>query len=202
MEKNLAEIQKLVSEISRYVSGYAPNTDIPDVERAILLQKTCELYDQLKFPQRLVVETVENTDQPVAKEEPRQGDDILFVVEEPQHEVKQEVEPIVETTSQEKAVVSESLGDNFTPKQVTDLGSKLGRTPIPEIMKAIGINNQFRFRSELFQKNQDLFTETVAVLNGLSSFDEAMAYLKKNFNWDYENPAVVEFLSIVERRYL
>ena len=69
-------------------------------------------------------------------------------------------------------------------------------------MSAIGPNDRIRFRAALFSKNQELFENTVTLLNHLNSYEEAVSYLKNTFDLDYESSDVTDFLAIVERRYL
>ena len=208
MGKNLVEIQKRAADVNRYVQTYDSQSVIPAIEIDILLQKTRELYDLLSelkqvAPDKKIVESPEKpVEEPIKVQAPAE-DTIIEVLsfdnepaqEEPVSEKKQEENP-------EPVEDSAAKREVFTPKQVTDLGTKLGKKPISEIMGAIGINDRVRYRYVLFNRNQDLFENTISVLNGLTSFDEAITYLKNEFEWDFESADVQDFLAIVERRYL
>lgn len=207
MGKNLADVQNLATEINKYVQSYDSQENIPAIEVDILLQKTRELYDSLmniKQPATVVATEVSAVEEKQPEQTPVESpsDDILFVVETPQpEETKEEIVevPKAEATPTEEAKPKQEL---FTPKQVTDLSSKLGGKPISEIMSAIGLNDRIRYRAVLFNKDQELFVKTVGVLNDLKTFDDAVAYLQKEFSWDFENADVQEFMKLVARRYL
>ncbi|MBR4689185.1 MAG: hypothetical protein IKO90_01850 [Bacteroidales bacterium] len=214
MDKNLVEIQKRAADVNRYVQAYDSQSVIPAIELDILLQKTRELYDLLSelkqvAPTEKVVESAEKpVEKPVEEQAPAEEQiiDVLSVKDEPVQE-EQIPDPKVEEVSQpeptpEPIEEQTTKREVFTPKQVTDLGTKLGKKPIAEIMGAIGINDRVRYRYVLFNRNQDLFENTIAVLNGLPNFYEAIEYLKKEFDWDFESADVQDFLAIVERRYL
>jgi len=214
MDKNLVEIQKRAADVNRYVQAYDSQSVIPAIELDILLQKTRELYDLLSelkqvAPTEKVVESAEKpVEKPVEEQAPAEEQiiDVLSVKDEPVQE-EQIPDPKVEEVSQpeptpEPIEEQTTKREVFTPKQVTDLGTKLGKKPISEIMGAIGINDRVRYRYVLFNRNQDLFENTIAVLNGLPNFYEAIEYLKKEFDWDFESADVQDFLAIVERRYL
>ena len=214
MDKNLVEIQKRAADVNRYVQAYDSQLVIPAIELDIVLQKTRELYDLLSELKQVVPDKngVEPTEKPVVETAKEQAPaeeqiiDVLSVKDEPVQE-EQIPEPKVEEVSQpeptpEPIEEQTTKREVFTPKQVTDLGTKLGKKPISEIMGAIGINDRVRYRYVLFNRNQDLFENTIAVLNGLPNFYEAIEYLKKEFDWDFESADVQDFLAIVERRYL
>ncbi len=222
MENTLAEIQKLVKEIDSYTVSYSSLSTVPTIELDILRQKTSTLYDlltqvknspeetpskveevveeQTEQPKTEEIQTVEEVTEPISEpegkeEEVPQEPEILFEVDEKQLETPTEPQKAETPEPERKQEI-------FAPKQAADLGSKLGMTPIKEIMSAIGINDRFRFRLELFNKDQELFVRTVGILNDCKSFSDALAYLQKNFDWDYEKKEVEEFLQIVERRFL
>lgn len=72
---------------------------------------------------------------------------------------------------------------------------------LTDLRKAIGLNDRFRFRHDLFANDDKLMMETIDNLNNLQSFDEALSYLRKNFDWDEDNPTVTYLLDILHRRY-
>jgi len=99
-----------------------------------------------------------------------------------------------------------SLNDKLKDEDRTTLGKQLKRQPIDDLPKAIGINQRFRFISELFQDDQAAFEDAIGRLNGFASFIEADEYvrntLKERFDWKLKDPVVLEMLHLVERRYL
>jgi hypothetical protein len=123
-------------------------------------------------------------------------------------EVKAEKETI-ETPKQEieKPVDAEekTINDNLKQPETDDLASKLGKTPIHDLKKAISINKKFEFISQLFDGDHESYTKSVHYLNGLNDKDEAMTFfnsLKKENNWDEENKRFMEFADLVSRRFM
>ncbi len=80
------------------------------------------------------------------------------------------------------------------------LGDKLSANPIQSITAALGLNEKFELINELFDGNKQLFDRTLEVLNAADDFNEAVAYLDQQFNWDMENPYVVRLLGLLKRK--
>lgn len=135
---------------------------------------------------------------------------------ETKEEIKNEAKNI-ELASQEKLAVevntklSESgklsLNDKLS-KHVSDVSllNKLRKKPIDDIVKAIGINERYLFTKELFKGNSEAFMQHIKAINSLNTYEEAQLYLEKeiipHFSWDANNPAVSEFLDLVQRRFI
>lgn len=199
---NYSDIKKLLDEISSCIGKYQSLQEIPTIERDIILQKLRSAYDSLCVSANTACEqvkqpTISVVEQQTVVENP--------VVEEPQVQIQPEnttikIETPTSTPTQQEP--KETPQDLFAAKPRQDLNSILGKKPISDIMSAIGPNDRIRFRAALFSKNQELFENTVTLLNHLNSYEEAVSYLKNTFDLDYENSDVTDFLAIVERRYL
>lgn len=199
-----SDIKKLLDEISSFIGKYQSLQEIPTIERDIILQKLRSAYDSLCFSANTACEqvkqptpTISVVEQPTVVEKP--------VVDEPQVQIQPEntavrIETPISAPIQQEP--KETPQDLFAAKPRQDLNSILGKKPISDIMSAIGPNDRIRFRAALFSKNQELFENTVTLLNHLNSYEEAVSYLKNTFDLDYESSDVTDFLAIVERRYL
>lgn len=99
--------------------------------------------------------------------------------------------------------VHEKIG---VKKSSGSLLEKLKMQPIANLKSAIAINQRFLFSNELFKGNMEAFNQAINELNHLESLDEALRFinlqLAEKYLWDYENPTVVQFVELVERRYL
>lgn len=73
---------------------------------------------------------------------------------------------------------------------------------ITDLKKAIGLNDRFRFRNDLFNKDEKLMLETIEALNGLANMSEAKAYLSARFTWKEDDASVVYFYEILERKFV
>lgn len=73
---------------------------------------------------------------------------------------------------------------------------------ITDLKKAIGLNDRFRFRNDLFNKDEKLMIETIEALNGFASMNEAKTYLSSRFTWKEDDATVVYFYEILERKFV
>ncbi len=126
-------------------------------------------------------------------------------------------EPTIQISAQEKVAIevntkilearNVSLNDKLS-KQVADVSllSKLRKKPVEDLVKSIGINERYLFTKELFKGNSEAFMQHVRAINAVNTYEDAQQYIEKevipNFNWDVNNPAVNEFLDLVQRRFI
>lgn len=73
--------------------------------------------------------------------------------------------------------------------------------PVTDLKQAISIGDRFLYQRELFGKNGELMQRTIADLNGLNTFDEAMEYIDRHFNWDKEQSSYELFVNALHRRF-
>lgn len=73
---------------------------------------------------------------------------------------------------------------------------------VTDLKKAIGLNDRFRFKNDLFDNNETLLWDTIDALNALDSMSEAKAYLQTRFSWSDDNATVVYFYEILERKFV
>ncbi len=89
-----------------------------------------------------------------------------------------------------------------------DLSDKLSRTPITDLTKAFSINDKLIIVSDLFKGNRESFQDTIDILNGKYSFDEAKTHLLRyvidKYEWldEKRTQQARDFIRLVERRYL
>ncbi len=73
---------------------------------------------------------------------------------------------------------------------------------ISDLRKAIGLNDRFRFKHDLFDNNDALLWETIDALNALDSMNEARSYIQARFSWSDDNATAVYFYEILERKFV
>lgn len=102
--------------------------------------------------------------------------------------------------------MEKSINDQFKSGDSKTLAQKLEQTPVPDLKSAIGINLRFRFVSVLFKNDNEAYSAAVEKLNNFNSMIEADEYIQNSlvdqFDWEKKNPAVKQFIGLVERRYL
>lgn len=93
-----------------------------------------------------------------------------------------------------------------TSDEKQSVAEKLQRTPISDLKSAIGINQRFLFINELFQQNADEYNASIEFINNAPSLDDAQIYINQKlisrYNWDIEEKHVINFMELVERKFL
>ena len=119
-----------------------------------------------------VEETIVPESKPEIIEEP--------VIEEPAPVVAApEPAPVEETASPKAAIYGKAVED---------------------IRQAISLGDRFLYQRELFGQNAELMQKALTELNALSSFDEAMNYIRQ-FGWDTESSTYQQFIVTLHRRF-
>ena len=112
--------------------------------------------------------------------------------------------------SEELGVRSEELGvKEAKPEPVVEPELEKEAELVPNceaqefrnLMSVIGLNDRFRFRHDLFSDDNDLFRETIDILNTLEDFEKAVDFLEEKFNWDPEDATVVYFYDIIKPKF-
>ena len=149
----------------------------------------------------------------------------LIVEEEPQEEVKEElekqetIEPIESLEILDEVEVVEPVAEPAPASQpeakaepvaeptqplhnaTQPLQTSLFGTAVEDIRQAISLGDRFLFQRELFAGNGELMQKTLDEINSLGSLSEAMDYVLNNFEWDKESTAVQLFENVLKRRF-
>ena len=100
---------------------------------------------------------------------------------------------------------STSINDTFaseaSEKTVAD---KLRQQPIKDLKSAIGLNQKFLFMNDLFEGENEKFNDAINKINSFKTLQEALAFIDSEISsaWDKENSSVVNFMDLVERRFM
>lgn len=78
----------------------------------------------------------------------------------------------------------------------------LEKRKLADFRKAFSLNDRFYFRRELFSGNESRMNQVIEQLNGLSSYDESIAYLKSELDWNLDDQAVADFVKLIEKRFV
>ncbi|MCK6694255.1 MAG: hypothetical protein L6Q97_19400 [Thermoanaerobaculia bacterium] len=95
----------------------------------------------------------------------------------------------------------------FEQKQVTELSEKLSELPIPDLRKAIALNDRLLLTSELFGGDNQAFDNAINALNGFQRMEQAKAFLLDQcvmrYRWTEKKRAETakNFIKLVRRRY-
>lgn len=72
---------------------------------------------------------------------------------------------------------------------------------IIDIKRGVSLNDRFLFQRELFNNNRNEMNNTLEQLNSFGEYEEAEKYLRDNYNWDFENQIVNDFLFVVKKGF-
>jgi hypothetical protein len=82
----------------------------------------------------------------------------------------------------------------------------LQEMPIADLRKAIGVNDRFRYISELFRGDEAMFDRSIKTINGFNALREAELWiqreLKIKLSWNDDSALVKQFESLVKRRFM
>ena len=70
-----------------------------------------------------------------------------------------------------------------------------------DLKKVITLNDRFLFRRELFANDDNLMNQTISALNNEASYDDSIEYLKRHFDWNFDDEHVTDFLAVLKKRF-
>lgn len=129
-------------------------------------------------------------------------------VNEPQILIEEETEivevslPETEESAETELSVTTTTSTIVTDKSVLSLNEILEKKQLSDFRKAFSLNDRFRFRRELFGGDEAKMNKAITDLNDIHSYEESMAYLKNDLGWQIEDEAVVDFIKLLEKRFL
>jgi len=119
--------------------------------------------------------------------------------EEKEVSIPVEATPVYEELKKDVSVPKEALGDK---KASASLNEILEKKNLSDFRKAFSLNDRFRFRRDLFSGNEERMNQTINELNNIRSYEDSVSYLHNELLWDMEDEAVVDFLKLIEKRFL
>lgn len=122
------------------------------------------------------------------------------VVDVPELIIDQNVDIEGSINDVEAAKVKSSVNDVLN----VDLAWKrdIPGSQVKNILSAISLNDRLLFIKHLFNDDPYTFQQTIVTFNGYESFDQAEAYVLKNFpNWKLESEIVYRFMMAVRRKF-
>lgn len=173
-----AELASLEAEMDELKNRPEPEPQVVEkvVEKIVEVEKPVEVIKE-------VVKEVVKEPEPVA--EP--------AVEEPVKEETAVEEPVAEAEPEPE--VKEEPAEQASPKAAV-----YGK-PVDDIRLAISLGDRFLYQRELFDQNAELMQRTLTDINELGSYEEAIMYIGKHFQWDTESKTYQQFLVTLHRRF-
>lgn len=152
---------------------------------------------------------------------------LIDAIEEVSKEIRKEENIIIEATNTSTISVTKEIKsderpsyndqlrkekptENFyeklsrTIEQKETLGHRMEHTSIPDLKRAISLNQRFQFSKELFKGNNQEYEVAIEKLN-TTTREEAMKQLeslRSKYQWNNTSSVATDFVELVERRYL
>ncbi|MBL0315583.1 MAG: hypothetical protein IPP69_07275 [Flavobacteriales bacterium] len=84
------------------------------------------------------------------------------------------------------------------------LAEKMENNPIPDLKRAITLNQRFQFSRELFKGNNQDYEVAIDKLNNTTREDamQQLASLRSKYAWSEESTVTTDFVELIERRYM
>lgn len=80
--------------------------------------------------------------------------------------------------------------------------SAFARKTRGDIRKMFTLNDNFKFRRELFENSQERYAQALTAIEQMESMAQAEEHFYNELNWDKENPEVNEFMAIISVYFL
>lgn len=216
LEKRIATLDKTIEELQKALNAanaaLAVQRDLMEEleQRLVEVEARPAMDGEPEVEVELLMD--DDTEEPelvtaeVAEEEPVQ-ETPAEAVEEPQEQLQPEPatqpETVVAEPAQEEPKAEPAPA--VAPAEPVHTDAHKANTaygaPVTDLKQAISIGDRFLYQRELFGKNGELMQRTIADLNGLNTFDEAMEYIDRHFNWDKEQPSYELFVNALHRRF-
>ena len=216
LEKRIATLDKTIEELQKALNAanaaLAVQRDLMEEleQRLVEVEARPAINEEPEVEVELLMD--DDTEEPelvtaeVAEEEPVQ-ETPAEAVEEPQEQLQPEPatqpETVVAEPAQEEPKAEPATA--VAPAEPVHTDAHKANTaygaPVTDLKQAISIGDRFLYQRELFGKNGELMQRTIADLNGLNTFDEAMEYIDRHFNWDKEQPSYELFVNALHRRF-
>lgn len=110
--------------------------------------------------------------------------------------VEKPVEVVITPAAEPEIIVEEPVQEEVSSPKAAVYGKA-----VEDIRQAISIGDRFLFQRELFGQDTELMQRTLTELNGLGSYEEAIMYIGKHFQWDTESNTYQQFLVTLHRRF-
>jgi hypothetical protein len=204
--KDADEILTLVNNFSKYTE-----TKIPQIYVDLTLSKVKNLYtelqlinkqnedfDNIKSLEELLPGMIADKAQADLVSKP--GEEDIEVVEGlenidvKENEVNGTVEHKIESLSEKEDILKK--------REEHILSTQLKFDKIENLKSSIDINKKIWFIKELFNGDIDIYNTTLDIIQNFSFLEEALDYIDDNFNWDFMNKTVKDFMEFVYRKFI
>jgi len=192
IEEDIAEIEEVETEIEE---------DVSEIEEVVT-----EIEEKVTETEEVETEIEEEEIEPLFSKAPLVEQNV--VLQDDLFELIPDAKPVSHSLfdeADEPKPEKKSLNDLLEKKDDNSLGAKFQQSHIPDLTKAIAINEKFSFIKELFQNSGVDFSNAIQKLNECENIDTAfvmMEELKRQYLWDTTSSAYLSLCDLVRRRFM
>ena len=106
-----------------------------------------------------------------------------------------------EPAAEEPVIAEEPVAEEPAKEEEASPKAAVYGKAVDDIRQAISLGDRFLYQRELFGQNAELMQRTLTELNELGSYEEAILYIGKHFQWDTESNTYQQFLVTLHRRF-
>jgi hypothetical protein len=208
------QIVSMKEELAAVAAGIvAAQHSEPEVEIELIMNEEEDTQENtVAISEEVTEEIAESPETPLNTEilEPTPA-------ETPEEKPIEEVVPTVESEVVEETVAKEPVEEPVQVEQdLPEVKEETKPVPTPspvasntplfgpavaDIRQAISLGDRFLFQRELFGGNGELMQKTLDILNQKHDFDDALAYINKNFEWNQDSSTYELFINVLHRRF-
>ena len=120
---------------------------------------------------------------------------------EPAAEPRHETEPTqpTPTLGDVMATGHRTLGETLRNNE-RDMASKIAAADRPGLKRSIGLNDRFLMIRDMFDGDADAFDRTITRLDAFTDLDEAVIWIRDNFDWSADNRGTTLLIGLLERK--
>ena len=203
-EENEQKKEETKQDIQEEVVNEEIIVDEPSVEEPVVEESIVDepFVEETTVEEPIVEESfVEETPVETLSVEPALQDDLLEFIPD----AKPQTTSLFDETTIPKPE-TKSLNELLTEKKdELTLGVRFQQSYIPDLTKAIAINEKFTFIRELFRNSGVDFSNAIQKLNECENIDTAFVFmeeLKHQYLWDTTSSAYLTLCDMVRRRFL
>lgn len=232
---NIKKVEKQARKINQLLENIKEEGSVSTIEKDLLLSYIRDMYEKvlgmdenkISYPKSApkananqsyeeplsTTEIIETTSSPVNIAEVVRREVVEKVPQSPTISSNIDYQSTTDHTAIEvledevPVGVPQAFLDLFSQDVVSELSDKLGRSPIQDLTKSMGINEKIFTVKELFGGDSNLFSKTMQDLNSLTSLEQARDYLVSNVaikqDWVSESKVkkATNFIKLISRKY-
>lgn len=94
---------------------------------------------------------------------------------------------------------SQTLADTISAP--APLAEEITNSKITSLTQGVGLNDKFLMIRDLFDGDNEAYSQTIKKLDAMESFDDCIIYIAENFEWNPDSEGAKFIMQLLERKY-